>query len=268
MTRQRQTVRDVISACNIAEVAEAFFRNDSLIPESISPDEKEEKIQSIIQSLEWFRRKLFSLPVAENTERYIMLALKSWDDGEGVMSCLYKEKDFEKLLDQAEKAKIPDIGTVTPDNAEEIAESLYPDEVISGYGYEFMPWGKVLAAQVLQGNVDRIGLNPFAADILWNMSFNGMTEESQKKRADELEASVKEVEEIQKLPEEEQEKKLHRFSMDELYEKFGLTPPTREEREETRKQMYFDTARTNIAKLEELRKIRKEKDYVSGLCDH
>lgn len=270
MVSQNITVRDVISACDLGMVSEVFYQNDSLRPDNITEKEKADAVERIRLSLEKFRRDLLSLPVANTPDRYVMFAMRCWDDGrENITSCLYDEKDFLRMAEKAENADPPAISAITKENAESIVDALFAEFPNASIGYEFMEWEEVLAAKVIPGNAERFGLNLFAADILWNMSFNGMKREEQEKRRVDLKKSIQEMEDIRSLPKEEQEKHYRSFSVEEVFEKFGLTLPTKEEREETRKQMYLDSAKTSAAKVLEFRRIvREEKDYVSGICDH
>lgn len=270
MINQNVTVLDVISACDLKEVAAVFYQNDSLCPDNITEEEKAGKTAKIQLSLEKFRKTLLSLPMAGAPDRYIMLAMRCWDDGrENIVSCLYEKKDFLRMTEKAESADPPAISDIAKENAESIVDALFAEFPNVSIGYEFMDWEDVLAAKIISGNAERFGLNRFAADILWNMSFNGMSRKEQEERRADLEKSIQEVDAMRSLPKEEQEKHYHSVSVEEMFEKFGLTPPTEEEREETRKQMHLDAAKTSAAKVLELKRIaEEEKDYVSGLCDH
>ena len=270
MVNQNMTVRDVVSTCDLGVVAEVFYQNDSLRPDNVTEKEKADTVERIRLSLEKFRRDLLSLPAANIPDRYVMFAMRCWDDGrENIASCLYEEKDFLCMAEKAESADPPAISSITKENAESIMDALFAEFPNVSIGYEFMEWEEVLAAKVIPGNAERFGLNRFAADILWNMSFNGMKREDQEKRREDLEKSIREAESIRSLPKEEQEKHYHCYSVEEMFEKFGLTTPTEEEREETRKQMYLDSAKTSAVKVLEFKRIaREEKDYVSGLRNH
>lgn len=259
MIRQEKTVRDVISACDLQEVAQEFDKRFNWCLRDDTEEKKKERVDKFLSKLEQFRRMLFSLPVVPNTEDLIIISVRFWDFGdESVCALMYEKKDFRHLLDITTDETLPKISDLTVDNAEEMAKTFRDTDIVTNYGFEFMDWKQVLAAEVIQDNAERFGLNLFAAEILWEMTFNGFTEEQQKERRDELEASIDETERIMSLPEEERAEHLHEFSMSDMYEQLGIDPPTEEEQEKERKATYLEIVRNRVAKIGELQRIKKE----------
>jgi hypothetical protein len=132
-----------------------------------------------------------------------------------------------------------------------------------GYAFEFSPWSEILGCKVSMGNVKRIGLQDCIYAVLHEMTFNGMTEESQNERRQELEASIKEAEEIDKLPLEERQKYYH--DVEEVWKELGLPEDTRseEEKEEQDRKIVLYYALTTNAVISELWSVSEE---IGRLC--
>lgn len=84
-----------------------------------------------------------------------------------------------------------------------------------------------------------------------------MTEESQEKRRNELDESIRNTNEILKLPGEEQEKHFH--PVEDLFTELGIIDErTEKEKEEAIRQMYVDSAKTNARWLREFLLVAEE----------
>ena len=259
MHKPEKTVRDVIAACDLYAVTQNWVNRYKDEWSELPAEQIAEKKQKIEENLNAFRRKLLSLPDAKGEENYIMIAGRYWDFGEeSISSNMYRTDEFMEFLDFAAKVEIPPIESVNLDNAKDTVKKLTSEHILTSYGYEFSDWEEILPVRVIPGNVDRVGLNSFAADILWEMSFNGFDEESQSERKEELEKSMQECDEIRQLPEEERAKHYHPVDIDSLYKDLGIEPPTPEEREMESKKMYLDAAKTYIDQIIEFRKIAEE----------
>lgn len=163
-----------------------------------------------------------------------------------------KRKDFNAAVDEIRKAGTMPTINLNDANKEEMESFLKKTDnfVPQGYGYEFTPWEKVLAAEIVPGafsvlnDLDETDCkNLFLYDLLWEMSFNGYTRECQEERMAELDKSIKEMEEIKKLPEEEQ-KKYYCDADDffkKLYEEAGLEYHERTEEEKEKERLGFLT---------------------------
>lgn len=78
-------------------------------------------------------------------------------------------------------------------------------DLVRGRAFEFSEWKEILGWEVDPENVKECGEPEFVAYVLYEMSFNGIYEEDQQERRDELFGRLEEFEEIMKLPEEERE---------------------------------------------------------------
>lgn len=84
-----------------------------------------------------------------------------------------------------------------------------------------------------------------------------MTEESQEKRRNELDESIRNNNEILKLPREEQEEHFH--PVEDLFKELGIVDErTEEEKKESIRQMYVDSAKTNARWLREFLLVAEE----------
>lgn len=115
----------------------------------------------------------------------------------------------------------------------------------------------MFAAETNEGNLERIGIDSVIEAFIDELSFNGMTEESQEKRRNELDESIRNTNEILKLPREEQEKHFH--PVENLFKELGIVDERTEEgKEESIRQIYVDSAKTNARWLREFLLVAKE----------
>ena len=180
----------------------------------------------------------------------------------------YISAEMYLMCDFAEKMKeMPDISTEEIPTDEEI-ETWDKDRLIKystdtyailpqAVGYFLSPWEECLATEVNEGNLERIGIDSVIGAFIHEISFNGMTEESQEKRRNELDESIKSTNEIPKLPREEQEEHFH--SVKDLFKELGIIDKrTEKEKEEAIRQMYVDSAKTNARWLREFLLVAEE----------
>ena len=131
----------------------------------------------------------------------IMLAVPCFEDGKwSTEANLYIKEEFaEKFKEYNGKTEI-DIKAIPSEEAIEITKAIY-ECMPQSYGYEFSEWEEILGAEVYPENYEKIGKEGFVSAVLFELSFNGMTRESQEERRKELDESIREAEEIKKLQE-------------------------------------------------------------------
>ena len=164
---------------------------------------------------------------------------------------------FAKSLQQFSKKSIPSWDEDADEHQLiEILEKTF-GWLPEAFAYEFSPWEKILGAQVLPKNYERIGKDEFLASALYEMSFNGMTRERQDERRGELSDAIAEHEIIQNMPPEERKK--HLFTLEDVMERLGYTDDrTEEERREERRQGLLDCVKTRCAWITEFQNIAKD----------
>lgn len=78
---------------------------------------------------------------------------------------------------------------------------------ITTYGIEFVERPRLLGFEIMDLCFEKEDINRIAAEIYYEYTFNGVTDQSQSDRKEELDARVKEVEELMELVKEHPEKK-------------------------------------------------------------
>lgn len=140
---------------------------------------------------------------------------------------------------------------------EYISPEKYEQNYIQKYAFEFDPWDRILGYQVAQASILRYGMEKVSKAIYDEMTFFGYDMKSAEAKSEkEMNTILKAAEDIKSNPQEgiPAEKV---FS--DLYERFGITPPTKEEREQRRKRM-IDELRINQAE-ENLLLMEIQKEY-------
>lgn len=159
---------------------------------------------------------------------------------------LYKKQELQESLDKIQGMENP-VTSYNENMSKEELKSLVVDKydfMPHGYGYEFNEWEETLGYEVYTGNLTEDIVQDALYNILFEMSFNGMTRESQEERQNELDEAIKETEEIRKLPEEEQKK--HFKTVDDLFDLFddGDTTITRKELNDSERLMWYCSLKT------------------------
>lgn len=163
----------------------------------------------------------------------------SWYDGEVDEYIAVNIFRIDELQQYHVEEQFLDLDTdqMTDEEINSYAEQILRLPHIDSYGYEFSPWEEWLGLQVDLESMKYFGLAECIADILSEMTFNGMTRESQEERREELEESANELQRILDMPEEEQ--KNHLISWDEvrreLESEFDLQDNRTEEEKEQEK---------------------------------
>ena len=183
-----------------------------------------------------------------------------------VESFLYRKKDLAEMdlpyYEFPEQGMIMHMDKEETDRWLEIMGNL-GKAVPQSYAYEFSEWEKILGCDVWLGNLSEQGRYEFAAAILYELTFNGFTRESQDERREELDESIRETEELMKLPKEEQEK--HLVSIDDLMEELGIEDTrTQEEKDTDMLMMYRRVLWNNMARYKTLKAYQYQR---SGLDD-
>lgn len=215
---------------------------------------KEEKL---LTYTDFVNRLITKTPVIDENEILIGYYLKNsfFEENDNRLFLdvlLYKKDELAKGRDKIEEWKnIPDESTLTKEEVYSICSNL-PKDAPDGYAFDFSPWEEVLGAEVDIKNVEEVGKIPFISYMLEEMSFNGMWEDDQEERRNELFKRVEEVNEIMKLPKEEQEKHFTTVKLDELFPdiKDTRTPEEKEaENEKIKREILYNIrAKYNILK--------------------
>lgn len=184
------------------------------------------------------------LSLTPKTGTSVIIFERQWDDWddkieEHVAAELYEIDDVKEYLAR-------DRGEVHFEaeglDAEEMRNLIKTESegMPQAYAYEFSEWEDILGWQVCEDNLDEFDVQECIYAILYEMSFNGMTRESQNERRQELDDSIKESKAIDELPEEERAK--HYISFEDMKahwkEDFGWEEPSEEENARTERLMF------------------------------
>ena len=212
--------------------------------------------KKLAEKIREFVDMLCGLTPEENTEE-LFVAMIYWEDGrESVDADLVKKVDFEKIMDL-----IPSLQPVmdpVPEDATKMEYRQIIDDLdairITTYGYEFSPWEDILGIEVEMRTVAYYGIQPFLSEVLYELSFNGMTEEQQEERRRNLDAAIAECEEIKNLPEEER-KTCYEIMEDVFGEEDDASD--RETVDETLREVWRDCAKTALERRRLFEMLKK-----------
>lgn len=255
MTKDFITVQELLGLADI----------DVLVCKTIECDDflSEQDREKITKSWQIFLSKMADYPYMKSDDIVVFSRVwDSWGDGqeEYIDACVYKRDELQKYCTTTTNHSLHSLDTLKTFSIDEITQYIHEinEGRPEGYAFEFSPWSEILGYQVSMGNVNRIELQDCIYAVLHEMTFNGMTEESQNERRQELETSIKEAEEIDKLPLEERQKYYH--DVEEVWKELGLPEDTRSEEEKEKKArncvLYY--AITTNATINELRSVGEE----------
>lgn len=248
-------IRELLNQCNYDHIAELDMKNHGEWE-----DEYEYTFEHTKIFYHDFAQMLLSLTPNPAPSEFIFIGHKNHEDGvtDIYVEMCKKEEVKEKLKAMPDELNIPnDLVKMTSGQLKEIATGTFGLFPIS-YGYEFEKWENTLNTEVIIDNVKAVGIDQFVYSYLFESSFNGTEIEDQDERRDELKQGIDEVNDIRKMPEEEQEK--HLFSFDEIINKWaedcGWVPPTEEEQEKEDIQIWTDCIRTIQEKFSAFKSLK------------
>ena len=176
----------------------------------------------------------------------LFVAMKYLEDGrESIDADLVKKVDFEKIMDLI--PSLQPVMDLVPEDATEMEYRQIINDLdtirITTYGYEFSPWEEILGIEVEMRTVAYYGVQSFLSEVLYELSFNGMTREQQEERRKNLDAAIAECEEIKNLPEEE--RKACYETMEDVFGEEDVASD-QETVDETLREVWRDCAKTAL----------------------
>ena len=206
-------VKDLIFSCNIDDILKASmpFKMDDITEEDFKL-----VLKQYIESLKSIE------PKTSNGSIVIYSVLEEDSDIPYNRSSVFfgcdrtkLEKSYHSVQDF--KTHIQDAITLYEKDADEFQETFYYPEL---YAFELTPVEEILGYDVAVKAYDKSPAE-LAAAIIDEMTFIGYTEEAKEKEKEILSSRAQEVEEIMKLPKEEQDE--HFVSLEELLAEFGFS---------------------------------------------
>ena len=229
-------VQEFLKQADIEKQVELIMANQSSYEEPYDKYKVREKMTEFINMLLTLTPKV--------SDDYIMIYQKYYDtdiDDEikeySIME-LYKKDELQKSLDKIHGMENPVTyynESMSKDDLKGLVQKY--DFLPHGYGYEFNEWEETLGYEVYTKNLTAENIQEALYNILYEMTFNGMTRETQEERKNELDDSIKETEELLKLPEEERKK--HFKDAKELFELFDDVSITKEELNESERLLWY-----------------------------
>lgn len=109
--------------------------------------------------------------------------------------------------------------------------------VPDSYAIDFISWDEILAFEVDEGNVETVGAATLLGALIEEMTFFGLRESDMRAERDDLTRCAAELDEILKLPPEEQRK--HLKSADELFSELGVVDNRTEEEKDVEQRAWL-----------------------------
>lgn len=143
---------------------------------------------------------------------------------------------------------------LTEEQIEKLAQTkIFPES----YAYDLSPWAEILGYEVDTDNALEVGPVPLAATVLWEMTFFGFDEAHVDAEREELRRRAEELDEILKLPKEEQEK--HLIPAEKVFADMGLPERTEEEKQTAHRRRSREIAENGLRKYQAMRTYLERK---------
>ena len=216
-------VKELILSQPAAGIAAALV--DRLDIEPVKRNEGIRRITALINSLRSME--------PEATDYILLGVCHMYDDKEFLDAHLYYKSELPaELAPLPEVLEMKGIDELTVDETEQAARAIRLPQC---YAFELSPWREVLGYEVNIANAQEVGIAAFCAAVLYEMTFFGFDEKTVDAERQKLYDSLREAEELDKLPPEERAK--HFFSAEEVFAELGIPEPSEEERQKTHRQM-------------------------------
>jgi hypothetical protein len=238
--------KDLIFSLPAEEIASAVadFYDSETMPKA--PDRAH-----VIEQYSTFIRSLAKM-VPIDTNSLLLGVPRQEDDRSYLDACLIKKAELAHW-DRHRFDSLPPLEELSRKDMEDLCALSNSPET---YAFEFSPWAEVLGFEICPQNAAEVGEAQLAAQILWEMTFFGFTEDQISEERKKLEGSIREVDEIKKLPPEEQEKRL--ISAEDLFAELGYEDTRTEEEKE---EQYVQMCRQMV--LFQMRLYRGIEQYLS-----
>ena len=232
-------VKDLIFSIPTADLADTYVAKQEIPPEK--HDRAVERMTAFLQSLK---------DKAPKDTNHLILGIQIVDDDEDdgrrefLDACLFKKDDLVAKFDwDSPLSRVTTLEGLTDEQIEELAQTrTLPDS----YAYDLSPWAEILGYEVDPDNAFEVGPVPLAAAVLWEMTFFGFDEAHVDAEREELRRRAEELDEILKLPKEEQEK--HLIPAEKVFADMGLPEHTEEEQQTAHRRISREIAENGLRK--------------------
>ena len=243
-------VKGLIFSIPTADLADAYVAKQEIPPEK--HDRAVERMTAFLQSLK---------DKAPKDTNHLILGIQIVDDDEDdgrrefLDACLFKKDDLVAKFDwDSPLSRVTTLEGLTDEQIEELSQTrILPDS----YAYYLSPWAEILGYEVDPDNAFEVGPVPLAVAVLWEMTFFGFDEAHVDAEREELRRRAEELDEILKLPKEEQEK--HLIPAEKVFADMGLPERTEEEKQTVHRRMTREIAENGLRKYQAMRAYLERK---------
>ena len=244
-------IKELIFSISAFDLAEAYAAKY----DDLSPEKKDRVVAQVAAFIGTLKDR------KPKDTGHLILGISFIDDDEDegrrefLDACLFKKDDLVAQFDwDSPLAKVTTLDGLTDDQVEELAHTrLLPDS----YAYEYSPWDEILGYEVDPYNLLMMGPIPIAANVLWEMTFFGFEESQVDAEREELHRRADELDEIPKLPKEEQEK--HFIPAEKVFAELGIPERTEEEKQAAYQRMSWEVAENGLRKYHAMRAYLERK---------
>lgn len=245
---------DLIKLADIDRQVEIVIKNLEKYEKYFSY--KEEKIRNVQEAL---IENLLNTEAKENNNDLLVFE-KCWDslvdDGpEEIIDVSFVKKDeLREFFKNTGKITFPVIDTeklehdkYTEEELIDIIDSI--PELPQPYSFIFSPWEDILGAEVFVQSIEETEMQECIYQLLYELSFNGITKEQQDKNRKDFETSMNSFKELGESD---------YISFDDMKERMGFKDDrTEEEKREDKRKMYINIIKTFKNRTDLINKIRE-----------
>lgn len=236
-------VKEFILSLPVADVAKAYVDKQEV--------EAEKRPQAMTRVTNFIENTIKGIE-AVDTGHLILGIRYLEEDGNHLDAALFRKDDLSTQFDpNSPLASVDNMEGLDDEKIEELSHCRVLPE---SYAFEFSPWAEILGYEVDVASALLEGPIPLAVAILWEMTFFGFDEANVDAEREELNRRAEELDEILKLPKEEQKKYL--IPGEEIFAGLGIPEESEEEKEEAHRKMAKEIAENG------LRKYRAIKSYL------
>lgn len=236
-------VKEFIMSLPAADIAEAYADM-----QEVPPEKRHQAVTRVISFIDETVKGIEPVDTG-----HLILGIRYMDDdGDYMDAALFRKIDLSTQFDpNSPLASVDNMESLDDEKIEELSHCHVLPE---SYAFEFSPWAEILGYEVDVASTLPDGPVPLAVAILWEMTFFGFDESNVDAERDELNRRAEELDEILKLPEEEQKKRL--IPAEKVLAELGIPEKSEEEKEESHRKMAREIAENG------LRKYRAIKSYL------
>lgn len=243
-------VKDLIFSIPATDLADAYVAK-----QDVPPEKRDQAVERVIAFIESLKDK------APKDTNHLILGIQIVDDDEDngkcefLDACLFKKDDLVAKFDwDSPLYRVTTLEGLTDEQIKELAQTrILPDS----YAYDLSPWAEILGYEVDPDNAFEVGPVPLAVAVLWEMTFFGFDEAHVDAEREELRRRAEELDEILKLPKEEQEK--HLIPAEKIFADMGLLEYTEEEKQTVHRRMTREIAENGLRKYQAMRAYLERK---------